>query len=177
VVARLLDVWLEEMGEVAIGQPSEVLADIHEFDFGDAPHEVWASGDLRVHAVAVPHGPPAVAYRIDTPNGAIVFSGDTPVCQTVERLAHGARVLVHESSRLRLFKDHLQAPPDLGKPHADTLELGAMALRARVPTLILTHFLPPPRTDRHLAGFANDVRAGGYEGELILGHDLYTYTL
>lgn len=177
VVTRLLDVWLEEMGEVAPGQPSEVLADIYEFDFGDEPREVWAAGDVRVQAVAVPHGPPAVAYRIDTSDGAIVFSGDTPVCQNVERLAHGARVLVHESSRLRLLKDHPKAPPGLGKAHADTLELGSMAHRTRVPTLILTHYLPPPRTDRHLAEFANDVRAGGYEGELILGHDLYTYTL
>jgi ribonuclease Z len=56
--------------------------------------------------------------------------------------------------------------------HADSIELGAMAERAAVHTLMLTHLGPPPRNEAEEQGFADDVRNGGYTGHLIVGRDL-----
>lgn len=64
---------------------------------------VWHSADpaVTVRAVAV-HGEPvknAVAYRVDTPDAAVVISGDTQMCAEIEELARGADLLVHETCR------------------------------------------------------------------------------
>jgi ribonuclease BN (tRNA processing enzyme) len=39
----------------------------------------------------------SAAYRVRTPDGAVVVSGDTRVCAEVEQLATGADLLVHEA--------------------------------------------------------------------------------
>lgn len=176
VIRRLIDAFEEEIGEAAPGRrPSDVVADIREFEHGDAPVVVFEGGRVRVSAVSVPHGPTSVAFRVDTSSGAIVYSGDTPVCEAVERLATEAKVLIHEVIRAGV----LNAPPfeKMRRVHADSSDLGAMAQRARVSTLVLTHFLPPPTTERHLAGFVKDVREGGYTGEIVVGADLLRRTI
>ena len=67
------------------------------------PSVVWSSddGSVRVLAVAVHHEPvpDAVAYRVETPDGVVVISGDTRVCDEVEQPSAGADVLVHEACR------------------------------------------------------------------------------
>jgi ribonuclease Z len=52
-----------------------------------------------------------------------------------------------------------------------------MTQRAGVPALILTYYLPVPRAERHLDGFADAVREGGYSGDLILGSDLLRFAI
>lgn len=42
------------------------------------PQVVWQQDGLSLTAISVPHGPlPALAWRIDSPDGAVVISGDT----------------------------------------------------------------------------------------------------
>ena len=48
--------------------------------------------------------------------------------------------------------------------HADTVALGAMAARAGVPHVVLTHLIPPPDAPDDAERFAEDLRAGGYGG-------------
>ena len=52
---------------------------------------------VRVSAIAVTHGRaiPALAYRFDTADGSVVFSGDTTVNDDLIALAQGADILVH----------------------------------------------------------------------------------
>ena len=73
------------------------------FEVPATPAEVWTSedGTVRVRVVGVHHEPvrEAVAYRVETPDGVVVVSGDTRVCDEVEDLAAGADVLVHEACR------------------------------------------------------------------------------
>ena len=49
-----------------------------------------------------------------------------------------------------------------------------IAKRAGVATLVLTHLLPAPRSDADKQGFIEEVRSGGFEGELIVADDLTT---
>ena len=61
--------------------------------------------------------------------------------------------------------------------HADTVALGAMAARAEVPHLVLTHLIPPVDRPEDAEAFAADVRDGGFEGRLTVGEDLTTVTI
>ncbi len=54
------------------------------------------------------------------------------------------------------------------------MPLGGLAERAGVVHLLLTHLIPAPATEDESAAFANDVRQGGYSGEITVGHDLTT---
>jgi ribonuclease BN (tRNA processing enzyme) len=56
-------------------------------------------GKVTVTAARVHHPPvvPAFAYRFDAADRSIVISGDTPPSDSLEKLARGADVLVHEA--------------------------------------------------------------------------------
>jgi ribonuclease BN (tRNA processing enzyme) len=64
-----------------------------------APFPVFEDSRVKVSAILVPHGPvfPSFAYRFDTEDGAVVFSGDTGYSPNVARIADGADILVHEA--------------------------------------------------------------------------------
>ena len=94
-----------------------------------------AEGTVVVSAVAVHHEPvDAVAHRVDTPDGAVVVSGDTLVSAEVEGLAAGAAV-VHEACRRNALADAIAGTviETICSYHADTVALGALARRAAVP--------------------------------------------
>ncbi len=140
---------------------------------------MWAADGVLVTAVAARHEPivPAAAYRIDAPDGSVVVSGDTRVCVEVERLAAGADILVHEAVRPAGLPPHLAGlsyVDAIVAYHADSVELGALAARAGVGTLVLTHLLPQPQSDAEEAAFAADVRRGGFTGPVVVARDLST---
>ncbi len=182
IVAGILDVWQHEMAMRAehTGRSGVARIDVRRFVASPAPAQVYATGGIAVQAVTVQHEPvaPAVAYRVDTPDGAVVISGDTAVCPAVEALAAGAGVLVHEAFRREALADGLLSDPDaIAEYHADTVELGGLAARAGVGVLVLTHLIPPPRSAAEAAGFHADVRRGGFAGRVVVADDLATVTL
>ncbi len=162
-------------------EPIEV--DVRPFPVTAKPAPVWASADgaVRVLAVAVHHEPvpDAVAYRVETPDGVVVISGDTRVCAEVEALAAGADVVVHEACRTSALAPLVAGTTfeTIFSYHADTVALGAMAERAGVPHLVLTHLIPPPDSPAEADAFAADVRSGGYQGQVTVGEDLATIVL
>jgi ribonuclease Z len=109
----------------------------------------------------------------------VVISGDTRVCQEVEDFSRNADVLVHEAFRrapLEQFIEHVPRIQAILDYHADTISLGAMAQRAQVNTLLLTHLGPPPQSEAEEQGFSDDVKAGGYTGNCLVGRDLMSVT-
>jgi ribonuclease Z len=131
--------------------------------------------------MAVHHEPvrDAVAYRIDTPDGAVVISGDTRVCTEVEDLARGAAILVHEACRTRAMNGAVAGTPfeKIFNYHSDSVALGEMAQRSGVPHLVLTHLIPQPRSERDIESFSRDVREGGYTGQVTVGRDLDSFVI
>lgn len=162
------------------GEPG---VDLRAFPAPEQPAHVWSSDDgtVRVEAVAVRHEPvpEAVAYRVTTPDGVVVVSGDTRVCAEVEAFAAGADVLVHEACRATAMHELTRGTvfEHIFEYHADTVALGGLAERAGVGHLVLTHLIPAPTTDDEDALFLGDVRAGGYTGQVTVGRDLYTTPL
>lgn len=154
---------------------------VHAFGVSPTPVEIWRSSSepVGVRAVGVHHEPvtDAVAYRVDTPEGAIVISGDTRVCDEVEALARGAVLLVHEVART-----HALVPAIAGTVfesifdyHADSVQLGAMAARSGIPHVVLTHLIPQPDSPEAEAAFIEDLRVGGYGGRVTVARDLMRF--
>jgi ribonuclease BN (tRNA processing enzyme) len=142
------------------------------------PIEVYEDQNVEVRAILVPHAPmfPSFAYRFDTPDGSIVFSGDTTVSPNLIKLARGAEVLVHEvidrawaEARFELPLDPAQeaAVNHLVSAHTTIEEVGGVAERAGVETLVLNHLVPAdnPR-ERWLEA------QQGFSGRFVVGEDL-----
>ena len=144
---------------------------------GRAPRSaiVFDDGEVRVTVAVVTHGHamPALAYRFDTEDGSVVFSGDTTVSDDLIALAQGADILVHCVADLAYLEQHGMTDAELQRMaalHTDVTEVGSVAERAQVEELILTHYLPaaPEAISEH------DwvARAGkGYSGKTTPGRD------
>ncbi|HEX4493893.1 MAG TPA: MBL fold metallo-hydrolase [Acidimicrobiia bacterium] len=180
----MLDPFVDDIAvRVAHVQDHAPELDVRAFAPPASPTEVWRSADdtVGVEAVGVHHEPvrEAVAYRITTPAGVVVISGDTRVCNEVRDLAAGADVLVHEACRVSAMQPLTRGTPfeHIFDYHADTVALGALAAAAEVRHLVLTHLIPPPADPAAEQTFADDVREGGYTGLLSVGHDLLTIAI
>jgi ribonuclease BN (tRNA processing enzyme) len=139
-----------------------------------APVAVFEDPAVQVSVVAVTHGHavPAFAYRFDTVDGSVVFSGDTTVNENLVALAEGADILVHSVADLDYLERHGTTGAELERMaalHTDVSEVGHVAERAGVRELILTHYLPAGPdaiTDAQWAqraaqGFSGRTTAGG----------------
>ena len=139
------------------------------------PVLVFDDGVVRVTAVAVTHGRavPALAYRFDTADGSVVFSGDTTVNDNLVALALGADILVHQVADLGYLERHGitgAALERMAALHTDVTQVGGVAERARVRELILSHYLPAEPEAITDAEWAQ--RAGqGFSGRTTAGSD------
>jgi ribonuclease Z len=179
--ARMLEPFADDIAvRVAHVQPLPPELDVRPFALPSTPTEVWRSADgtVVVEAVGVHHEPvpESVAYRITTPAGVVVVSGDTRVCNEVRDLAAGADVVVHEACRTSAMAPLIAGTPfeTIFDYHADTTALGAMAEAAGIRHLVLTHLIPPPADETAEQDFVADVRGGGYTGPITVGRDLLT---
>ena len=89
-------------------------------------------------------------------------------------LAEGVDVLVYEAMRFSFFDDLPEHRHFVRDYHADTLLIGAQAAELGVPKLVLTHLIPSPHDDAERQLFVDDIRSGGYEGEIVVADDMYT---
>ncbi|MDQ2890400.1 MAG: MBL fold metallo-hydrolase [Gemmatimonadota bacterium] len=137
---------------------------------------IYDRDDVRVTAIPVLHGSwkEAFAYRMDTPDRSVVISGDTRPSDALVAAARGVDVLVHEVySGDKLAPEHRPGGDDwphyMHEFHTSDTELGHLAAVARPRLLVLTHVLRMGATDSELL---SAVRSGGFEGRVVVGHDL-----
>ena len=136
---------------------------------------MFDDGIVRVTTVPVSHGHahPALAFRFDTSDGAVVFSGDTTVNDDLIALARGAEILVHQVADLDYLERHGLTGLALERMaglQTDVNEVGSVAERAGVRELILSHYLPAEPEAISDAEWAE--RAGkGFSGRTIAGRD------
>jgi ribonuclease BN (tRNA processing enzyme) len=140
-----------------------------------SPVLVLEDDRVRVHCVAVTHGHavPALAYRFDTREGSVVFSGDTTVNDDLVALARGADILVHSVADLEYLERNGLTGAALERMaalHTDVSQVGSVAERAGVGELVLTHYLPAEPdaiSDEQWAQRASV----GFDGRTTAGHD------
>lgn len=141
---------------------------------------VLQNDDVKVTSCRVRHPPisQAYAYRFDAADRSIVISGDTAYAPELGDFAKGADVLVHEImfmpgveallKRLpnaRRLREHLMAAHTLPE------DVGRIAARAGVKTLVLSHFVPGDDASITDEQWAEGVRKN-FKGEIIVGRDL-----
>lgn len=145
---------------------------------GMAPFDVYEDDKVKVTATLVRHMPvaPSFAYRFDTDDGSIVFSGDTGPSQNLVRVASGADVLVHEVITQEwvdtVFPPPLNAQQEALRNHLVTAHTlpeaaGRIAEEAGVSTLVFSHIVPGFAPDQHLLPAKRT-----FSGELVIGRDL-----
>lgn len=152
------------------------------------PFTVFEDGRVKVSAILVnhPHVFPAYAYRFDTDNGSVVFSGDTTheTNGNMVKLAAGADLLVHEAGYELDMIAHFTPPPlakALLSSHTDVTQLGPIPQEAGVKALALTHLIslnplvayPPAINDKTWTTPINRQ----YSGPVYVGRDLMRFTL
>ncbi|MBI4591312.1 MAG: MBL fold metallo-hydrolase [Candidatus Rokubacteria bacterium] len=139
--------------------------------------EILAAGDLRVKAFLVEHPPvePAFGFRFDGGGRSVVISGDTRPCENLIRQSQGADVLIHECTDAT----KTSWAPGCGWPtrdakvaalasyHTQPDEVGKVAARARVKTLVLSHLMPGSE-----AAELADAAARDFAGSVVVGADL-----
>ena len=134
---------------------------------------------VAITATLVQHPPmfPAFAFRFDTPTGAVVFSGDTSPCDNVVRLAENADLLVHEVIDLDALLTRFANQPNLetirgqlARSHTPVELVGAIAAKAGVSTLVLSHLVPSE--DCHTTAEWEDLARGPFSGDVVCGVDL-----
>ena len=176
------------------------LINVVTFDPTDEPQTVWTSGDVKVSAIRSTHMPGNVSYRVDTPAGSIVVGGDAvndvlapprkwSTSDQVEKLAKGADVIVHSAI-------HPIMAPGTGSTmfayayyrQSTVPDLAAMAQRAGVRYLVLTHLIPPigasqqypfkvPGKPLTEADYRKAAQDSGFAGVVIVGTDLASIRL
>lgn len=175
------------------GGPADLLA-VSEFEAKDTPSEVWSSGDVTVSAIFSRHVAGHASYRVDTPAGSVVIGGDagndkpapprdTSTSAQVELLAKEADVIVHSTIHPVMGPEGTTGfPPPIFFRQSTATDLGAMAERAGVKHLMLTHLIPPVGAPRQgpfklpaaltKADYANAAVDGGFGGNVVVGADL-----
>jgi ribonuclease BN (tRNA processing enzyme) len=120
------------------------------------------------------------AYRFETPHGAIVFTGDTGPSSGVEKLATGADVLVSEvidaggaanaTRSMPSSRQQSALAAHMRMEHLPMKDLGEMASKARVKSVIMTHFVGAGSGEQFVAGVKKY-----YSGPVFAGEDLARY--
>jgi ribonuclease BN (tRNA processing enzyme) len=123
------------------------------------------------------------AYRFETPDRTIVFTGDTGPSDAVADLALGADILVSEVINIDLVTAFLKKTFNATDQHLQPLtehmktehlipnEVGKLAAKAGVKLLVLSHRAPSEDSERSWGPYINDV-SQFYKGPVVAGQDL-----
>ncbi|MFZ1201463.1 MAG: MBL fold metallo-hydrolase, partial [Desulfobacterales bacterium] len=115
-------------------------------------------------SLPVDHNPESLAYRITDARGrAVVYTGDSDVCENLVAIARNADLFICESSLPDAQKVDGHLTPSLA---------GEMATRATVGRLVLTHFYP----ECDEADIEKECRKT-FSGPLVLARDLMRFKL
>ncbi|KRB81349.1 hypothetical protein ASE00_15290 [Sphingomonas sp. Root710] len=142
-----------------------------------------------MHLPAAGHGADrSYSLRFETPDGSVVFTGDTGPGESLTRLSRGADLLVSEiidiDGMLRFIERSTKLPEQARAPliahmteeHMAADALARLASDAGVKRVLLTHFAAPAAFAPPPGALSAAVRRG-YRGPVIEGADLLRIAL
>ncbi|MGH9540932.1 MAG: MBL fold metallo-hydrolase [Terriglobales bacterium] len=173
-ISMPFEVFAAEKPGFELGRPSHGLTS--PFVAHEIEHEGIVYRDDKIQITAVENSHYALmpaqfrshfksySYRIQTPHGVVVFTGDTGPSDAVVKLAMGADVLVAEVEpsldELRGFIDRMAArnhwPPfrkqefaaHMEKEHLTVDSLGELASKAQVQSVLFYHYDPENKAEQ-----------------------------
>lgn len=126
----------------------------------------------------------SLSYRFDLPGRSIVYTGDTGPSDAVEELASGADLLVVEMMDVPLTIERMLAAnpgmPEavsrtmqshLAEHHLSPTQVGEMATRADVGSVVVTHFSGWEKNQPGHMRYLEDI-AAAYEGPFLIADDM-----
>lgn len=164
------------------------------------PGLIYQDQNIKVTAVEnthfhIPEGSPyygkykSYAYRFQTPDRVIVFTGDTGPSDAVTELARDADTLVSEVGSSEDVKQVLikngtwqgMTPEQQTafmrhevEEHLTPAEVGKMAARAHVKTVVLTHLLPTVNEHDDYQRYVPEVKKV-FSGQVVVAKDLMEF--
>ena len=116
--------------------------EVHEHEGINAYYD-----DLNIRNTKVPHSIESYAYRVETKDGVITYSGDTGPDNNLRKLAENSDIFICEST-------FLPGEPRLSE-HLYSTEAAEIARDANVQKLLLTHFWPEQDREKYVQGARN----------------------
>ena len=165
-----------EEGLYAVGSfPEGHAVNAHEIK----PGVVYQDANVKVSAFATKHTMESYAYRFDSADRSIVFSGDTNPTDSVIEACSGCDILVHEV----LSHDWLSRRPDFAeyarRYHTNTTQLAELARKAKPKLLVLYHssvsWRPTVDNQRSRPEVLLQEMTSRYAGHVVVGRDLDVY--
>ena len=148
--------------------PDGIRVAVTELAVTKAPAHFLSVGGIDFESFEVDHFPvvPAFGYRVRYDGRTVVLSGDTSYCETLEKACEDADMLVCEAMNAPMMTQLIAMLNAAGRPreaglmsdvpsyHIPTTEIAALAKRARVGEVVLSHIIPPlPNDDAREAEF------------------------
>ena len=143
-----------------------------------APGDSFELDELRVTVGRTDHQPvePTVGYRVEHEGKSVVFGGDGIPCAELDQLCLGADAYVQTVMRDDLVR---QVPNkrflDILDYHSTVEQAAQTAARAKVSTLVMTHYIPGMQ--RGQEDEWREIAARHFTGTIVLGDDLTSTTL
>ncbi|SDH16942.1 Ribonuclease BN, tRNA processing enzyme [Alteribacillus persepolensis] len=156
----------------SLGRSPEGILDVEIIEIEDAGL-VNTSLPIEVTCEEMVHYEPTFAYRFQTKDKAVVFSGDTSPVNALVQLSEGADVIVHEccltSNSAYEGNDEQEHRiwESLQREHCTPQQAAETAKKAGVSTLITNHFLPDINERQ-----VYDEIASVFNGNIIVSEDL-----
>jgi ribonuclease BN (tRNA processing enzyme) len=131
---------------------------------------------LVLRAAELPGGPlPALGYRFEAGGRSLVVAGTGWAPDALVELARGASVLVHEAAFVPTEEIAgelgIQASADRlareARLHTALADVGALAARAGVESLVLVRLRPPPVYDLQITSLVDDT----FSGRIVIAED------
>jgi len=138
---------------------------------------------IRVTAALVYHAPvePAFAFRFDSADRSITFSGDTGYSENLIKLAKDTDVLVHEVQHMAIMEESVRRNPrgrdvalflkHMRETHTSPEDAGKVATLSNAKMLVFSHIGPqttPPVPDQVFIDAARTT----FSGKIVVGQDL-----
>lgn len=136
---------------------------------------IYDEDGIKVTAFAVDHGMPALGYRIDYANKAVVISGDTTYSPNLIKHAQNVDLIIHEVFDFSPEYKNLPLRPVILGAHT-TAEQAAALFNLTKPKLAVYSHIGNFGGDESSINYVNRTREH-YTGRIILGEDLMTITI
>jgi len=160
------EVWKARGGTLPRPWPAP---EVTEIDPGFA----FAGNGWRLGSCSVPHAQPILScmgFAVEAEGKKFVYSGDAAICDDLTALAQDADLMIHWCYRL----DNEDVHPTMMSVTPAPSQIAAMATRAGVGRLLLTHFrIHMDRPEGHAAALA--ALAAGFDGPSEIVEDLNVY--
>jgi len=162
------EVWISRGGKIPRPWPAPLVTEIQ-------PGFRYDGNGWSLSSCDAPHAQPyleCMAFRIETPNASFVYSGDSGLCAPVEQLCQNADLLIHWCYRL----SHETGFPTITEFSPSAGEIAAMAQRAKVKKLLLTHIRKHMDTPEHQENMRAEAQAE-FTGSFGIAADLMAIEL